>query len=197
MSTKEFPCSTVDLYDYLLANIQFENKEPYSAQFLIILKESAKLRIIGEKDLVESHMGAIEDCLKQGEKYENLNIDLDKKIATPLLWAYEHEYQIPGSEEFLHNLIKLFKVETSIVVSKVGKGASIQLLGVKVVSHNEVRMIAESFIEQVDYKSFQYGIDEHGEKLLDLDFKQRPDFYCDVVVVPREADFGVIYLLKD
>jgi len=31
---------------------------------MIILKENGKLRIIGEKDLVESHMMDIESCLK-------------------------------------------------------------------------------------------------------------------------------------
>lgn len=88
---------------------------------MIILKENGKLRIIGEKDLVESHMMDIESCLKQGERYENIDIDLDKKLAAPALWAYEHEYQLPGSEEILHSLFKLFKIETSLVVEKIGK----------------------------------------------------------------------------
>ena len=58
---------------------------------MLILKESAKLRIIGEKELVESNMETFEACLKQGEKPEDLSISLDKKLAPALLWAYEHD----------------------------------------------------------------------------------------------------------
>ena len=49
----------------------------------------------------------------------------------------------------------------------------------------------------MDFKTFEYEVEEQGEKLLGLDFKQRADFYVDVVIFPREGEFGVIYLLKD